>query len=46
MQSTNPIVNTEVSTQDKARLLMSNHQRHLKTRQQAMLSRAAAEVGQ
>jgi hypothetical protein len=46
MQSTNPIVNTEVSTQDKARLLMINHQRHLKTRQQAMLSRAAAEVGQ
>ena len=46
MQSTNPIVNTDLSTQDKARLLMINHQRHLKTRQQAMLSRAAAEVGQ
>lgn len=46
MQSTNSIVKTDLSTQDKARLLMSDHQRHLKTRQQAMLSRAAAEVGQ
>lgn len=46
MQFTNPIVTTDLSTQDKARLLMSDRQRHVKARQQAMLSRAAAEVGQ
>jgi hypothetical protein len=34
-----------LSTQDKARSLMLEHQRTLKNRQQAMLNRSAAEVG-
>jgi hypothetical protein len=34
-----------LSTQEKARSLMVNHQRMLKNRQQTMLNRAAAEVG-
>ncbi len=34
-----------LSTQDKARSSMVNHQRTIKNRQQAMLNRAAAEVG-
>ena len=36
---------TSVSAEDKARLLMMSHQRNIKHRQQAMLSRVAAEVG-
>jgi hypothetical protein len=34
-----------LSTEDKARLLMQNSQRNIKARQEAMLGRAAAEIG-
>jgi hypothetical protein len=34
-----------LSTEDKARLLMRNSQRNIKARQEAMLGRAAAEIG-
>jgi hypothetical protein len=36
---------TASSTQDRARSLMLANQRALRNRQQAMLSRAAAEIG-
>lgn len=36
---------TDLSTQDKARLLMRNHQQNARNRRQALLSRAAEEVG-
>ena len=44
-QNTEPTKTPVLSTQDKARSLMLNQQRSLKNRQQAMLHRAAAEVG-
>jgi hypothetical protein len=45
IDSTQPAKTPALSTRDKARSLMLNHQRMLKNRQQAMLNRAAAEVG-
>lgn len=36
---------SSVSTQDRARSLMTAHKRALKNRQQAMLKRSAEEIG-
>jgi hypothetical protein len=44
-KSAEPVNVPAVSTREKARSLMINHQRSLKNRQQAMLNRTAAEVG-
>ena len=38
-------IQPQVSTQEKARYLMINHYKHLRNRQQVMLSRAASEIG-
>ncbi|HEY9634299.1 MAG TPA: hypothetical protein V6D14_12870 [Coleofasciculaceae cyanobacterium] len=37
--------NTTLSTQERARSLMTAHQRSLKNRQQAMLKRSSDEIG-
>lgn len=44
-KSAEPTKTPVLSMQDKARSLMMDHQRTLKNRQQAMLSRSAEEVG-